>query len=226
MYFVNREKEISQIEEAMEEGENVIVAGKYGIGRTSFVRHVAQIMRDQWRFVFVDFSKTPGSVCNYLLAELFPQHEFDRGNTKYRSSRFRIATLAMRDGRKHVLVLDNVSKLSVQKLDLVRYLTWEERFQFVSIVESFLPSDDLFQLRVRMNPSIEITLHHLSMSSVVRFYRQLSKEQQLGWTEGHIRNLAEITGGYPPRMQEIASRELQRKRQRMDDGAQYTVTSK
>jgi AAA+ ATPase superfamily predicted ATPase len=78
MYFVNREKEISQIEEAMEEGENVIVAGRYGIGRTSFVRHVAQIMRDQWRFVFVDFSKTPGSVCNYLLAELFPQHECSR----------------------------------------------------------------------------------------------------------------------------------------------------
>ncbi len=226
MYFVGREKEAGQIRESLEEGRNVIVSGKYGMGRTSLMKHIADAMQDQWRFVFIDFSKTPGSVCNYLLAELFPQHEFDREQTKYKSSRFRITTLGLEDNRKHVVVLDNVSKLSVQKLDLIRYFTWEERFQFVSIVESFLPSSDLFQLRVRMNPSIEITLHRLSLSSVVQFYRQLSKEHQLRWTEGRIKNLAEVTGGYPLRMQEIALRELQWKRQRMDDGRHYIRTAK
>jgi hypothetical protein len=208
MYFVGRDKEIGRMKEALEAGNNIIVLGKYGMGRTSLVQHVAGTTRDRWRFVFVDFSKTPGSVCNYLLAELFPMQEFDREHARYRSSRFRITTLPLDDNRKHVLVLDNISKLSAQKLDLIRYLTWEKRFQFVSIVESFLPSNGLFRLRVWMNPSIQITLHYLSAPDVVQFYRQLSREHRLGWTEGQIKNLAEVTGGYPLRMKEIAFREL------------------
>jgi len=208
MYFVGREKEIGQIKEALEGGNNVIVSGKYGMGRTSLIKHIADAMKDHWRFVFVDFSKTPGSVCNYLLAELFPTQEFDREYVKYKPSRFRIATLDLSDNRKHVLVLDNVSKLSAKKLDLIRYLTWEERFQFVSIVENFLPPDDLLRLRVWMNPSILIKLHYLSASDVVHFYRQLSREHRLGWSEGRIKNLAEVTGGYPLRMNEITFREL------------------
>jgi len=226
MPFVGREKEIEQIREALAEEKNVILSGRYGMGRTSVVQYLARTTQDRWRFVFVDFSKTPGNVCNYLLAELFPKQEFDRVHLKYRSSRYRIATLAVDDGRKHVLVLDNVSKLSVKKLDLIRYLTWERRFQFVSIVESFLPSNDLFQLRVRMNPSILSTLHHLNTSSVAQFYRELSEEHQMGWTEGQIKDLADITGGYPLRMKEIALRELQRKRQDVSDGTHYTGTLK
>jgi len=224
VYFVGREKEIGQIKQALQEGKNVIVSGKYGMGRTSLIKHMADAMKDQWRFVFVDFSKTPGSVCNHLLAELFPMQGFDREHLRYRPSRFRIATLALDDNRKHVVVLDNVSKLSVQKLDLIRYLTWEKRFQFVSIVESFLPSSGLFQLRVWMNPSILITLHYLSTSNVVQFFQQLSKEYHLGWTEGHIKNLGEVSGGYPLRMQEIALRELERKRQlrEVNDGTRCT----
>ena len=188
------------------------------------MKHMADAMKDQWRFVLVDFSKTPGSVCNHLLAELFPMHGFDREHLRYKPSRFRIATLALDDSRKHVLVLDNISKLSVQKLDLIRYLNWEKRFQFVSIVESFLPPNGLFRFRVWMNPSIQITLHHLSQSSVVQFCQQLSKDHQLGWKEGQIKNLAEVTGGYPLRMQEIALRELERKRQLQEvtDGTHYT----
>ena len=212
MHFVGRENEMGQIKEALTEGNNVIVLGKYGIGRTSLIRHVAETTKDRWRVIFVDFSQTPGDVCNHLLSELFPSEEFDHKHTKYRSSRFRIASLALDDRRKHILVLDNVSKLSTQKQDLLRYLTWEKRFQFMSIVESFLSSNDLFLLRVRMNPSILITLHYLSASDVAQFYRELSSEHRLGWNEGRIKNLAEVTGGYPLRMKEIALRELARSR--------------
>jgi hypothetical protein len=226
MHFVGREKEIGQIKEALEGGKNVIVSGKYGMGRTSLIKHIADAMKDQWRFVFVDFSKTPGSVCNYLLAELFPTQEFDREHVKYKPSRFRIGTLALKDHRKHVLVLDNVSKLSAQKLDLIRYLTWEKRFQFVSIVERFLPTNGLFRLRVWMNPSILITLHHLTTSSVVQFFQQLSKEHQLGWPEGQIKNLAEVTGGYPLRMKEIALRELERKRQLQEVSVAHIISAR
>jgi len=226
MYFVGREKEIGQIKEALEGGNNVIISGKYGIGRTSLIKHIADAMKDQWRFVFADFSKTPGSVCNYLLAELFPTQEFDREYVRYKPSRFRIVTLALEDHREHVLVLDNVSKLSAQKLDLIRYLTWEHRFQFVSIVESFLPQGDLFRLRVWMNPSSLIKLHYLSASDVVRFFQQLSKEHQLGWSEGQIRNLAEVTGGYPLRMQEIALRKLERKRQLQEVSVAHIISAR
>ena len=197
MYFVGRDKEIGQMKEALEAGNNIIVLGKYGMGRTSLVKHLAKTTQDRWRFVFVDFSQTPGNVCKHLMAELFPIQEFVREHARYRSSRFRITTLALDDSRKHVLVLDNVSKLSRQSLDLIRYLTWERRFQFVSIVESFLSSNDLFLWRVRMDPSTLITLRRFSAPSVVLFFEQLSREHHLDWTEGQIKDLAEITGGYP-----------------------------
>ncbi|NWG03758.1 MAG: ATP-binding protein [Syntrophaceae bacterium] len=223
MYFVGREKEIGQIRESLEEGRNVIISGKYGMGRTSLVQHIADTMKGQWRFVFVDFSKTPGSVCNHLLAELFPMHAFDREHLKYKPSRFRIATLAIQDNRKHAIVLDNISKLSAQKINLIRYLTWENRFQFVSIVESFLVKEGLFRLRVWMNPSTFISLHRLSELSVAQFFRQLSKEQHLGWPEKQIKNLAEVTGGYPLRMKEIALREVERKRQLQEMGVEHLI---
>ena len=211
MYFVGREKEMEQIKEALEKGGNAIVTGKYGMGRTSLIRYIAKMTQDWWRFVFIDFSQTPGNVCKHLMADLFPMQEFDRKYARYRSSRFRIATLALDDNRKHVLVLDNISKLSAQKLDLIRYLTWEKRFQFISIVESFLPSNDLFRLRVLMNPSILLTLRYLSRSSVVHFFQLLSEQHHFSWTEGRIKSLSEVTGGYPLRMKEIAVRELMRK---------------
>ena len=212
MHFVGRENEIGQIKEALTEGNNVIVLGKYGMGRTSLIRHIAETTKERWRFIFVDFSQTPGRICNHLLAKLYPGREFEPRHTKYRSSRFRIATLPLDDSRKHILVLDNISKFSAKKNDLLRYLTWEKRFQFVSIGEAFLSSDDLFRLRVRMDPSILITLHYLSTSDVVQFYRQLSGEHRLGWNEGRIKNLADVTVGYPLRMKEIALRELARSR--------------
>ena len=215
MHFVGREKEIGQIKEALEGGKNVIVSGKYGMGRTSLIKHVAEMMQKGWRFLFLDFSETPGKLCQHLIAKLWPQKEC-RGRdefSKYRSARFRIVTLDFNDSRKHVLVLDNIAKLSAQKLDFIRYFAWEKRFQFVAIVESFVSDDDLLRLRVRLYPTDIIMLQHLDKRNVYQFYQNLSEGYRFHWTEGHIKNLAEITGGYPLRMQEIALRELRKKRQ-------------
>ena len=210
VHFVGREKEITQITKALEEGKNVIVSGKYGMGRTRLVQYVAEGMRKQWRFFFADFSKTPGAICHHLVRELFPGQEFRREYMRYRSSRFRIATLDSGDKRKHVLVFDNIAKLSPQKLDLIRYFAWEKRFQFVAIVESFVADDDLLRLRVRLYPADTIMLQYLGKRNVYEFYRHLSEEHRFHWTEDHIKNLTEITGGYPLRMKEIAKRELER----------------
>lgn len=211
MHFVGREREIRQIKKTLTEGNNVIVLGKYGMGRTSLIKHIAETTEDQWRFVFVDFSQTPGGVCDHLLAELFPMQKFDRMQMRYRSSRFRIATLALHDKRRHVLVLDNVCKLSAQKLDLLRYLTWEKRFQFVAIVESFMPKEDSLRLRVRLYPAEIVTVNHLDKKDVCEFYKNLSERYQLQWAKSYTENLTEVTGGYPLRMKEIALREIARK---------------
>ena len=224
MYFVGREKEIRQIIEALEGGKNLIVSGKYGMGRTSLIKHIADTMKDQWRFVFVDFSETPGKVCKDLLEEFFPKQEFNRKSIGYKSGRFRIVSLDLNDKRKHVLVFDNIAKLTAPKSDLIRYLTWESRFQIIAIVERFLSPNELFLLRVRLNPAAVIELRHLCVGNVIEFFQCLSNEHQLGWTGGRIKNLAEVTGDYPLRMQEIAVRELKRERQlqEVSDGTHYT----
>jgi len=215
MHFVGREKEIGQIKEALEGGKNVIVSGKYGMGRTSLIKHVAEMMQKGWRFLFLDFSETPGKLCQHLIAKLWPQKEC-RGRdefSKYRSARFRIVSLQFNDSRRHVLVLDNVAKLSAQKIDFIRYLAWEKRFRFVAIVESFVSDDDLLRLRVRLYPAETIMLQNLDKRKVYEFYQHLSEQHRFHWTEGHIKNLAEITGGYPLRIQEISLRELERRKQ-------------
>jgi len=215
MHFVGREKEIGQIKEALEGGKNVIVSGKYGMGRTSLIKHVAEMMQKEWRFLFLDFSETPGKLCQHLIAKLWPQKEC-RGRdefSKYRSARFRIVSLQFNDSRRHVLVLDNVAKLSAQKIDFIRYLAWEKRFRFVAIVESFVSDDDLLRLRVRLYPAETIMLQNLDKRKVYEFYQHLSEQHRFHWTEGHIKNLAEITGGYPLRIQEISLRELERRKQ-------------
>jgi MoxR-like ATPase len=60
--FVGREKETKLIIKELVRGHNIVIEGKFGIGRTSLVRHVSSVISDQWRFIFVDFSQTPGKM--------------------------------------------------------------------------------------------------------------------------------------------------------------------
>lgn len=208
--FVGREKEVEQINAALGTGRNVIVSGKYGMGRTSLVKYIAELMQKQRRFLFLDFSETPGKLCQHLVDKLWPQRKRRErdGFSKYRSARFRIVSLNLNDRRKHVLVLDNIAKLSPQKLDFIRYLAWEKRFQFVAILENFISKEDLLRLRVRLYPADLIVLEYLSNREVYAFYQDLSERHQLFWTEGQIKNLVEMTGGYPLRMKELALQQL------------------
>jgi len=208
MYFVGREREMREVKRTLEEGNNVIVSGKFGMGRTSLIKHIADT-HDQWRFIFLDFSKPPGHVCNHLLVELFPKRRSGREYVKYKSSRFQILTRDLEDNRKHILVLDDIAKLTSPKLDLLRHLTWESRFLFIAIVESFLPRNDLFQLRTWLNPSVMISLRRLNIRDGVEFFKRYAKVHHLDWTESQITGLAMAAGGYPLRMKEISARELQ-----------------
>lgn len=211
IYFVGREKETKQIIKALKRGDNVILTGKYGIGRTSLIKHIADSMENRWRFIFVDFSQVPGKVCGFLIDELLPKSKGSkRGEILgYKSNRFRISNLDFTDKRQHVLVLDNIAKLSAQKLDLIGYLVMAKRFRFVAIAENFMRGDELFVLRARLRNALQINIPHLSGQSAREFFRHQSELHQLSWSESQIETLAEITGGYPLGMKEILKRKIQ-----------------
>ena len=211
-YFVGREKETRQIIKALKRGENIILMGKYGIGRTSLRRHVAEIGRDRWNFISVDFSQTPAKVCGHLANSLLSKNS---GKTMgYRQNRFRIANLDF-EGQKHpVLVLDDIGKLTPPKLELIRYLAMAKRFRFVAVVENFLKADKLSLLRGWLHPALLLNIAYLREQPTQEFFRHFSEKYHIRWIEEEINNLAEMSGGYPLGMKEIVTRRLAREESR------------
>jgi energy-coupling factor transporter ATP-binding protein EcfA2 len=209
MCFVGREKETKKIMKALERGNNVVLMGKYGIGRTSLIKHVAALMKDRWRFVFVDFSQTPGKVTTQLLGELVPEKR--RGKDHYirnKSGRFLIVSKELKDKRKHVLVFDNIAKLTAQKLQLIRYLIQESTFQYIAIAESFLSKEDLFLLRAALLPAEMIMLPYLSEESTKTLLCHLADKYSFHWSEQRLSMLVSATRGYPLGVHEVIKREL------------------
>jgi len=48
MIFVGRENEARHIIRELKQGNNVVLCGKYGIGRTSLVKHLATTLLNEW----------------------------------------------------------------------------------------------------------------------------------------------------------------------------------
>ena len=132
--FFGRQSETKQLIASLSSGRNVILSGIYGMGRTSLVRHVGRIMEGKWKFLFADFSKTPDQVCRELESQL-KKETFTRKRpipVRYKSRRRRLAAAASKEPIPHVLVLDNIAKLTAQKLSLIRYWVLESSFLFVA----------------------------------------------------------------------------------------------
>jgi replication-associated recombination protein RarA len=211
MYFCGRKKEISEIINALKKRKNIVITGKYGIGKTALARHLSDVTKQSWKFIFTDFSKTPSIVCNDVLWEVTskrqPKHRHKY--IKYKIARSLIADLTLKDSRQPVIVLDNISKLSRQKLAFIQYVVFSKNVLFIGITESFLPEDDLFQLRACLIPSQLIKLGNLGTKNAVEFLRHASQKNDLNWSEKHVRMLAEVTGGYPLGMKEFVKREIE-----------------
>jgi AAA ATPase domain len=214
MVFVGRQAETAQIIQELNRKNNVILTGKHGIGRTALLKHLAELNPKHRRFVFADFSQARSEVSRGLFAQLFPKENARRLGEylAYKWARFRIAKHALPDKREHVLVLDNVARLTHQKLDLIRYLEFEKRFRFVAIVETFLHPDDLFSLRADLIPVSTIKLDSLDDASVEKFFRHYSEQQGWHWSEEEIETLVSSVGGYPLRMAEIVARHMQKRK--------------
>jgi len=212
MQFVGRKREINQVIKTLNRGANVIVKGKYGIGRTSLIKSVARITKDKWHFMFVDFSDSSGRICQELLAALLPEKRFTRDRIYkryklqgYKTSLFMILNDPFNDNRRHIIVFDNIAKTTPQKLTFIQNLVWAKRFQFIAIVEPFLPEKELFLLRAGLLPSDIIALSYLSMKETCEFFKQVAQKNEFNWPEQYIKMLALTAKGYPLGMKELTA---------------------
>ncbi len=225
MCFVGREKEIKVIIKTLERDTNIVLLGKYGIGRTALMKHMANTSQGPWRFFHVDFSQTPKEVCNTLLTQLCPgyYHKNNGRYETYQKSRFQIAHLELPDKRKPILILDNIARLSSHKLQFLNYLATEKQFGFIAIVEQFLPEQDLLRLRVAISPAIRLNLNNLNMRNTQEFFHKYSQKYHLNLTSNRIKAVSEITNGYPLAMKEFVKKELLKKECTSDTGTKPHV---
>jgi len=198
MIFVGREHEKERMIKNLLSGKNVIVTGKYGIGRTSLVQEIANEMNHRRRFLFVDFSRTPGKMSDFLMKELGISRRFRKTGMKmgYKSMRYRIATASSR-GHKIIIVFDNIARLTRPKNVFLRSLIEEDHFQFIAVCENFLPADELQILKAQLLPMETISLNHLAAEDVRQWLHLYSEKHHFNWTDAYIRDLTALAGGYP-----------------------------
>jgi hypothetical protein len=207
MLFVGRKSEKKKIVESLRHGKNIVLGGKYGIGRTSLVKEIADFMSDERKIIFVDFALTPGRMSEKLIKELGLSARFKKSSKKmgYKSMRYRIANLETSKRKQTVVVFDNIAKLTNQKIIFLRHLILEKHFQFIAIVENFLSSHDLARLKALLLPMDVLSLNHLKTNDIVSFLLLYSDKYNLNWSNDYIQDLAVAAGGHPLSMVEMIS---------------------
>jgi hypothetical protein len=167
---------------SLKQGRNVIINGRSGVGRSCLVKHIAKLHSGAWQFLFADFSKPASQSCNDLIHQLFPRRGRLRRNRYTRLMQAKDILL----GKKltahlpRVVVLDNIGKISHQKLAFIQDMRFDGELMFTAIAESFLSEDDLFRLRAVLYPSDLQNLRNLSKAETTSFFRKVSNIKNLG----------------------------------------------
>lgn len=217
--FVGREREIRRVDDALASGRNVIVRGRYGVGRTALVREVATRADAHRRFVFADFSLPPSSLATSVLAQLSRRGR--RAIPERRGGQRTARKVARLHPPKRidrvVLVLDDIAKVTRPKLELIRTLRTSPDLAFIGIVERFVPDGDLMHLRVALAPAIVISLDSLGRSDSIEYFSNHAAAYGLPWSEGDIEMLARTMHGYPLEMAGAVKRARRRLRERGGD---------
>lgn len=201
MRFVGREAEIARIEAALGDARNVILQGKYGIGRTALVREMAR-RNSGWRFVFADFGGTVATICASILAALVGRSRNAVAETRTARQLARAVSAYVPPKRvtRCVIVLDNVAKLTQPKIQLLRRLRESERLLFIAILERFVTNEAVMRMRVALDPAVVLLLDALDIETSVRFYNAAAAQFRLPWSESDLEMLARTTHGYPLEM--------------------------
>lgn len=198
MLFVGRKSEKRKIIESLQKGKNIILGGKYGIGRTSLVKEISRFMFDKRKFVFVDFSQTPGKMSEKLMKELGLSVKLKKNtNINYKSMRYRIANVKISKKQNPVIVFDNITKMTSAKIIFLRHLLLEQHFQFIAIIENFLPKKDLSELKAQLVPEETLILRHLKVNDIENLLMNFANQSLFNWTNHYIHNLAILSDGYP-----------------------------
>lgn len=201
MPFVGRESEIAHVEAALGDARNVILRGKYGIGRTALVREVAR-RNGAWRFVFADFSGSGGTISASILAALLGRSRYAVAETRTARQLARAVASYVPPRRvtRCVIVLDDVAKLTHPKIDLLHRLRESEQLLFVAILERFVTSEAVMRMRVALDPAVVVLLDALDLETSVRFYGVAAARFRLPWSESDVEMMARTTHGYPLEM--------------------------
>lgn len=208
--FAGREREIAALAAALAAGLNVIVEGSYGMGRTALLHEVAARLGAAYRFAFAGFALTPAGICEQCLGCLAGARRLPRRRRRYLAARAALLRAPLADPRPHVLVLDDLGRLTPAKAELIRRLSGCGRFRLAAVCEPFLPAPERLRLCAWLAPARRLTLGPLAPAAARRFFARLDAAYQLSWSPATIRDLARASGGYPLRMQEQAQRELAR----------------
>lgn len=210
MDFVGRKREIATAMRSLEQGRNIVVTGRFGVGRSRLVKHISKLHPDVWQFLFADFSRPASQSCNDLIHQLIPHRGSSRPN-RYTRMMYAKDILFGKKLSAHlprVVVLDNIGKISHQKLAFIRDMRFDSELLFIAIAESFLSETDLFRLRSVLYPSDMLTLHNLGKPATTDFFRYAAQRKRLDWNENFIQMLAASTEGYPLLMKERLQREV------------------
>jgi hypothetical protein len=209
--FVGRQKESAYVRRELEAGRSIVLSGIYGIGRTSLVRQLAAEMAHDWHFVFVDAAAGPADIWREVFGQAFPASSRRLGTRTplVGWTRFRVLHRPFEDSRRHVIVLDNLARLSARRVDLARRTG--ARCPVIAIVESFLPSEACAQLALALRCRAPLQLGHLSLAATIEFFEVCSSRHGFGWAPGDVRGLARATRGFPLAMRDAVDGECRRR---------------
>lgn len=209
--FVGREKEAAHVRAELEAGRSVVLTGIHGIGRTALVRHVAEQMARDSLFVTADFARAPAEVWRTLLAAIFPKAaaRLPRGPRPAQWVRHRVSTWKPEDPRRHVVVLDNVARLTPRGRETLRRL--RERFQVLAIAEAFLPERHQDAVCSALHSRRPLRIGPLSGRATLAFLEECSRRHGFAWGPAEVRGLARAVAGFPLGMREAVTAELRRR---------------
>lgn len=206
--FCGRQAEIKKILKALRQRKNLVLQGKYGVGKTHLIRHFARCHRSQWKFLFADFEKNPARIVDSLFRQIknaCPLIKL-RDSMPYRVARSKLIDIGLKDPGHYVIVMDNIARVTGPKATFLRDLAWEHGFVFIAVAEGFLSDEDLVRLRAGLMPCEVIRLDNLSLDESEMFFREVADKFRFSWTQSRIRAFAKASHGYPLLMAELADR--------------------
>lgn len=213
MTFVGREKETARIVAALSAGRHVVVTGRFGMGKSALARHIAELAAPSHPFLFASASVGPARICGALVAQL-PTRRGNRAPrrppaTSYLGLRARLVAASLQ-GTGPVVVLDDISRVTAPKAALVRHLAFAG-IPLIALLDTGLPERDRRRLLAWLEPAEKVRLGPLSLAESADLLARLSTKLGLGWSREDVAARARVSGGYPLRLWEIATRDGERR---------------